>query len=48
MRYRLRFISFVAFTILAFGTVGRAPRVPTLRAQDLPATMSVVTSAGEA
>jgi hypothetical protein len=48
MRCRLRFLSYVGLTVLAFVMVGRPPRVPTLRAQDLPATVSATISAGEA
>ena len=47
MRYRLRFMSYVAFTIVAFATLGRAPRLVTLRAQDLPASVSLMTPGSE-
>jgi hypothetical protein len=43
MRVRLRFISYVVLTVVAFGTLGRPPRLVTLRPQDLPASVSVAT-----
>ena len=47
MFVRLRLDSYVALTVIAFGTLGRAPRLVTLRAQDLPAAVSNATLAGE-
>lgn len=47
MFVRFRFVSYVALTVLAFGTLGRAPRLVTLRAQDLPAAVSAATQSGE-
>jgi hypothetical protein len=42
-----RFVSYVTLTVIAFGTLGRAPRLVTLRAQDLPAAISAATQTGE-
>jgi hypothetical protein len=47
MFVRFRLVSYVALTVIAFGTLGRAPRLVTLRAQDLPAAVSNATQAGE-
>lgn len=47
MFVRFRFVSYVALTVIAFGTLGRAPRLVTLRAQDLPAAVSAATQTGE-
>jgi hypothetical protein len=47
MRLRFRLLSYIALTVVAFGTLGRAPRLVTLRAQDLPAAVSSVTPLGE-
>jgi hypothetical protein len=44
---RFRLVSYVALTVIAFGTLGRAARLVTLRAQDLPAAVSNATQAGE-
>jgi hypothetical protein len=44
---RFRLVSYVALTVIAFGTLGRAPRFVTLRAQDLPAAVSTAPQAGE-
>ena len=43
MRLSFRLCSYIALTVLAFGTLGRAPRLITLRAQDLPAAISAAT-----
>ena len=44
---RFRLVSYVALTVIAFGTLGRAPRLLTLRAQDLPAAVSAASQTGE-
>jgi len=40
MRPRFRLASYIVLTVLAFGTLGKAPRLVTLRAQDLPPVAS--------
>ena len=47
MSHRVRLVSYVALTVLAFATVGRAPRLLTARARDLPPTASTMTPGGE-
>jgi hypothetical protein len=47
MVHRLRLYSYVAFTVMAFATVGRAPRLMMLRARDLPPAASMLTLSGE-
>jgi hypothetical protein len=43
MRLGFLLCSYIALTALAFGMLGRAPRLVTLRAQDLPAAISAAT-----
>ena len=47
MQCRFRFISYVALTMLAFATVGRAPRMPEFRAQNLPEGTVLAAQASE-
>jgi hypothetical protein len=44
---RFRLVSYVALTVIAFGTLGRPPRLVTLRAQDLPAAVSAATQSSD-
>lgn len=48
MLNRLRFLSYTLCTLVAFLTLGSAPRAPVARARDLDVAVVLVSTAGDA